>query len=256
MPSLDADLVRRLRRGQDKNVLRALFDAAVAAADPMLCVAPALPPRPSGRVVVVGAGKASARMGEAVEAAWGPCEGLIITRDGYARDLAGIAVAEASHPVPDRRGLEATQAMLSLLEGCGPDDLVLALISGGGSALLCCPAGQITLEEEQALTRALLSSGAPITDMNVLRKHLSRAKGGNLAAAAWPARMLSLIVSDVPGDDPAAIASGPTVPDRSTQAQALAVAARWSVPLSPAMIDVLEGPPVTRRPGTEAMSRV
>ncbi len=158
-------------------LLRRLFDRAVATADPMRCVPAALPPRPGGRVIVVGAGKASARMAEAVEAAWGPCEGLIITRDGYGRPTSGIEIVEASHPVPDARGLAATARMLRLLESLGEDDFVLALISGGGSALLVQPAGAITLAEKQAVNRELLASGAPIGEMNIVRKHLSPGEG-------------------------------------------------------------------------------
>jgi hypothetical protein len=189
---------------QPRAFLRELFDIAVAAADPMQRIPPALPPKPAGRVLVVGAGKASARMAVAVEAVWGPCEGLIITRVGYGRPLAGIEVAEASHPVPDARGLDATGRMLELLRSCGEGDFVLALISGGGSSLLSQPAGAITLEEERALNAALLASGAPIDAMNTVRKHLSLAKGGRLAAAAYPALMLALIVGRAgrrPGDD-------------------------------------------------------
>ena len=206
-----------------RSFLRSLFDAAVAAADPMRCVPAALPPKPAGRVVVVGAGKASARMAEAVEAVWGPCEGLVLTRYGYGRPTRGIEIVEAAHPVPDARGLAATARMLRLVEGLGEGDFVLALISGGGSALLVQPAGGITLAEKQAVNDALLASGAPIGEMNVVRKHLSRVKGGQLAAAAWPARMLALMISDIPGDDPALIASGPTVGDASTPADARAI---------------------------------
>ncbi|MBO9457028.1 glycerate kinase [Paracoccus sp. R12_1] len=235
--------------------LRQLFDAAVAASDPMRVIPKALPARPAGRVIVIGAGKASARMAEAVEARWGPCEGLVITRDGYGRYLQGVEVAEAAHPVPDVRGLEATRRMFDLLDQCGEEDFVLALISGGGSSLLTWPAGDVTLEEERAMTQALLASGAPITAMNALRKHLSRAKGGNLAAAAWPARMLSLIVSDVPGDDPAMIASGPTVIDDTTQREAREIARRWNIPLSPSMQAVLDGHSTTVSKGDIRISR-
>ena len=189
-------------------LLRAMFDRAVAVADPMESLAGFLPERPAGRVLVIGAGKASARMAEAVESVWGPCEGLVITRYGYARPTQGIEIVEAAHPVPDQAGVEATRRMLALLEDLGEGDFVLALISGGASALLCAPAGEVTLEEKQAVNRALLASGAPIGQMNLLRKHLSRVKGGQLAAAAYPARMLALMVSDVPGDDPALIGSG------------------------------------------------
>lgn len=223
-------------------LLRRLFDTAVAAADPMRCVPAALPPKPDGRVVVVGAGKASARMAEAVEAAWGPCEGLVITRDGYSRPCRGIEIVEASHPVPDARGRAATTRLLDLLDGLGPDDTVIALISGGASALLVQPAGQITLAEKQAINAALLASGAPIGEMNIVRKHLSLVKGGQLASAAWPARMMSLIVSDVAGDDPALIASGPTVGDGTRPQDAADILERWSIPVPSSAQDVLSGP--------------
>jgi len=209
--------------------LRALFDRAVAVADPMRSLAAHLPPRPAGRVVVVGAGKASARMAEAVEAAWGPCEGLVITRYGYARPCQRIEIVEAAHPVPDAAGAAATARMLARLKELGPDDVVLALISGGASALLVAPVEGVTLAQKQALNAALLASGAPIDRMNTVRKHLSRVKGGQLAAAAWPARMLTLMISDVPGDDPAMIGSGPTVGEASHAADALAVLAQWQV---------------------------
>lgn len=209
--------------------LRGLFDRAVEVADPMRSLAGVLPPKPAGRVVVVGAGKASARMAEAVEAVWGPCEGLVITRYGYARPCRGIEVVEAAHPVPDAAGAAATARMLELVEGLGEADFVLALISGGASALLVAPVEGVTLAEKQAVNAALLASGAPIDRMNTVRKHLSRVKGGQLAAAAWPARMLALMISDVPGDDPAFIGSGPTVGDASTVDEARAVLDRWGV---------------------------
>jgi glycerate 2-kinase len=236
-------------------LLRSLFDAAVAAADPMRCVPAALPPNPSGRLLVVGAGKASARMAEAVEAAWGPCEGLVLTRYGYARPTRGIEIVEAAHPVPDARGLAATARMLDLVAGLGEDDFILALISGGGSALLVQPAGAITLAEKQAVNDALLASGAPIGEMNIVRKHLSRVKGGQLAAAAWPARVLALMISDVPGDDPALIASGPTVGDASTPADARAILARWSIPVPPSVAAVLAGPSGVLAPGAPRLAR-
>ena len=212
-----------------ERLLRSLFDKAVEVADPMQSLAAHLPPKPAGRVIVVGAGKASARMAEAVEAEWGPCEGLVITRYGYARPCAGIEIVEAAHPVPDLAGVEATRRMLELLGGAEEGDFVLALISGGGSALLCAPAADITLEEKRALTDALLASGAPIGEINGIRKQISAVKGGKLAAAAWPARMLALMISDVPGDDPGDIASGPTVGDHGDAARALAALARWGV---------------------------
>jgi glycerate 2-kinase len=211
-------------------LLRQLFDLAVATADPMRVVAQHLPPPPKGRLVVIGAGKASARMAEAVEAHYGPCEGLVITRYGYGRPCQGIEIVEAAHPVPDAAGVAATARMLALLRGLGPEDFVLALISGGGSALLCAPAFGMTLAEKQAVNARLLASGAPISAMNLLRKHLSEVKGGQLAAAS-PAPMLALMISDVPGDDPGLIASGPTVGEASTAAEALAVADRWAVAL-------------------------
>jgi glycerate 2-kinase len=238
-----------------RSFLRSLFDAAVAAADPMKCVPAALPPKPAGRVVVVGAGKASARMAEAVESAWGPCEGLVLTRYGYARPTRGIELVEAAHPVPDALGLETTARMLKLVKGLGEDDFVLALVSGGGSSLLVQPAGDITLAEKQAINDALLASGAPIGEMNIVRKHLSRVKGGQLAAAAWPARMLALMISDIPGDDPALIASGPTVGDDSTPADACAILDRWHIAVPPSVEAVLAAPTGVLPPDAPALAR-
>ncbi|WP_395543428.1 glycerate kinase [Neotabrizicola sp. sgz301269] len=236
--------------------LRSLFDLAVEVADPMRMLASHLPPRPPGRVLVIGAGKASARMAEALEAAWGPCEGLVITRYGYGRPCRGIEIVEAAHPVPDAAGAAATARMLDLLQGLGSDDLVVALISGGASALLVAPAGQITLAEKQAVNAALLASGAPISAMNLLRKHLSRVKGGQLAAAAYPARMLALMISDVTGDDPALIGSGPTVPDASTAAEARAVLERWQIAAPQSVQAVLAGKTGVVPPGDPRLSRV
>lgn len=209
--------------------LRGLFRAAVAQADPMLVLAPHLPERPKGRLLIVGAGKASARMAEAVEAHYGPCEGYVITRYGYGRPCQGIEIAEASHPVPDAAGEAATLELLRRVSGLTEDDLVIALISGGGSALLCATAVGVSLGDKQGLNAALLASGAPIGQMNAVRKHLSRVKGGRLAVACAPARVLSLMISDVPGDDPQMIASGPTVGDRTTPEAALAILARWKI---------------------------
>ena len=214
---------------QAEPFLRQLFDRAVEVADPMRSLKDFLPEKPKGRIIVVGAGKASARMAEAVEAAWGPCEGLVITRYGYARPCQGIEIVEAAHPVPDAAGLEATARMLSLVDSAQEGDFVLALISGGASALLVQPVPGVSLAEKQAVNQALLASGAPIARMNTVRKRLSRVKGGQLAAAAWPADLLALIISDVPGDDPAFIGSGPTVGDPSTPADALAVIQQWQV---------------------------
>lgn len=238
------------------DLLRAMFDRAVAVADPMQSLGQSLPPKPPGRVVVIGAGKASARMAEAVEAAWGPCEGLVITRYGYARPCKGIEIVEAAHPVPDAAGVAATRRMLDLLSGLGEGDFVLALISGGGSALLCAPAPGITLSEKQALTQSLLASGAPIGDINGIRKEISAVKGGRLAAAAYPARMLALMISDVPGDDPGDIASGPTVGHRGDAVRALATLARWGVTPPPSIDGFLRagGDPVL--PDDPRLSRV
>lgn len=236
--------------------LRALFDRAVAVADPMRMIAAHLPDRPAGRVVVVGAGKASARMAEAVEAAWGPCEGLVITRYGHARPCRGIEVVEAGHPVPDAAGVAATARMLALLGTLGAGDFVLALISGGASALLVAPAQGVTLAEKQAVNAALLASGAPIGAMNTVRKHLSRVKGGQLAAAAWPARMLALMISDVPGDDPAVIGSGPTVGDASSPADARAVLARWGVAVPASVTAALSRPTGVVAPGDARLALV
>ena len=240
----------------DAIFLRRLFDRAVETADPMRFIAPNLPERPKGRLLVVGAGKASARMAEAVEAEWGRCEGLVITRYGYGRRVEGIEIALAAHPVPDQAGVEATARMLDMLTGLGPDDLVLMLISGGASALLCAPAGDMTLAEKQAVNASLLASGAPIDRMNVLRKHLSRVKGGQLAAAAAPAQVVALMISDVPGDDPAMIGSGPTVGDASSAADALAIVERWQIDLPDSARAVLEGRSGVIPPGDQRLSKV
>jgi hydroxypyruvate reductase len=237
-------------------LLRRLFDRAVVVADPMQSLASVLPPRPTGRVVVIGAGKASARMAEAVEAAWGPCEGLVITRYGYGRPCAGIEIALAAHPVPDAAGVAATERMLNLLAGLGADDFVLALISGGASSLLVQPAGRITLVEKQAINQALLASGASIGRMNAVRKHLSRVKGGGLAAAAYPARMLALMISDVPGDDPGTIGSGPTVGEASTPDAAAAILAQYGIDVPASVHAVLDGPGCAITPDDPRLSRV
>ena len=223
-----------------ENLLRSLFASAVETADPMLRIPEALPEKPEGRILVVGAGKASARMAEAVESVWGPCEGLVITRYGYSRSCEGVDIIEAGHPIPDENGAEATRRILEILAELGPDDFVLALISGGGSALLTDPAGGISPEEKQEINAALLASGAPIGQMNIVRKHLSRVKGGQLAAAAYPARMLSLMISDVPGDDPADIASGPTVGDISVPEQALNILQAFQIDVPESIRLVLE----------------
>lgn len=214
--------------------LRRLFDAAVAAAMPSRCVPARLPPAPEGRTVVVGAGKASAAMAAAVEANWpGALSGLVVTRYGHAVPCRHVEIVEAAHPVPDAAGEAAARRILELVQGLGPDDLVLALISGGGSSLLALPAPGLSLDDKQALSRALLRSGASIDEMNCVRKHLSAIKGGRLAAAAHPARLVALLISDVPGDDPAVIASGPTVGDPTTRHDALALIAKYGIDLAP-----------------------
>ncbi|MET1412507.1 glycerate kinase [Roseibium sp. HPY-6] len=241
---------------QPAEALRDLFQRAVEVADPMKSLSAFLPEKPGGRVVVIGAGKASARMAEAVEAVWGPCEGLVITRYGYGRPCQGIEIVEAAHPVPDEAGLNATRRLLSLLEGLGEDDFVLALISGGASALLTSPAGEISLSEKQLVNQKLLSSGAPIGQMNTVRKHLSAVKGGQLAAAAYPAHMQALLLSDVPGDDPAEIGSGPTVGDQSSQDDASAILDNWALEVPDTVKNVLAGPTGVIPPDDERLSRV
>jgi hydroxypyruvate reductase len=216
--------------------LRSLFDAAVAAADPRRVLAAHLPDKPAtGRCIVVGAGKSAAVMAAALEAAWPDIEltGTVVTRYGHAVPTARIEVIEAAHPVPDANSEKGARRLLERVQGLGPDDLVLALISGGGSALLALPAPGLTLADKQAVNRALLHSGATITEMNAVRKHLSGIKGGRLAAAAAPARVVTLAISDVPGDDPAVIASGPTVPDPTSFATARALLARYGIDPSP-----------------------
>ncbi|NKB47783.1 MAG: DUF4147 domain-containing protein [Alphaproteobacteria bacterium] len=218
------------------DLLRALFDAAVAAAQPERCLPAHLPTPSKGRTIVVGAGKASASMARALEAHWPePLEGLVVTRYGHAVTCERIEIVEAAHPVPDTAGLKAAQRILDLMAGLTADDLVITLISGGGSSLLTLPAPGLTLADKQAVNTALLQSGAPIDAMNCVRKHLSAIKGGRLARAAAPARLEALIISDVPGDDPAIIASGPTVPDPSTFAEANAVVARYEIALPAAV---------------------
>ncbi|SDB07748.1 glycerate kinase type-2 family protein [Bauldia litoralis] len=224
------------RADEPRAFLRSLLDAAVAAALPARVVPPHLPPPPRGRTIVIGAGKASAAMARAVEDNWpGPLEGLVVTRSGHGVPCERIEIVEASHPVPDARGHEAAGRILALAGSAGPDDLVLCLISGGGSALLTLPADGLTLEDKQAVNRALLASGADITAMNAVRKHLSAIKGGRLAAAASPAPMVSLLISDVPGDDPSVIGSGPTVPDATTFADARGILARYGITPPPAV---------------------
>ena len=224
-----------------QRLLRRMFDAAIAAAQPALCVPPLLPPAPKGRLVVIGAGKASAAMARAVEQHWpGPLSGLVVTRYGYAVPCERIEIVEAAHPGPDAAGEKAAARLLQTVQGLGADDLVLCLISGGGSALLPLPLPGLTLADLQALNQALLASGASITEMNCVRRHLSAIQGGRLAAACHPARVLNLLLSDVPGDDPIDIASGPTVPDPTTCADALAILRRYRIRVPPTALAWLE----------------
>jgi glycerate 2-kinase len=213
-----------------RTLLIDMLDAAIASAQPARCVPPHLPPRPKGRTIVVGAGKASAAMARAVEENWaGPLSGLVVTQYGYRVPCETIEIVEASHPVPDAAGETAARRILDLVSALGPDDLVLCLISGGGSALMPLPAGGLTLADKQAVNRALLRSGANIGEMNCVRKHLSAIKGGRLAAAADPAHVVTLLISDVPGDSPSVIASGPTAADPTTFADALAILAKYGI---------------------------
>ncbi|MCC0029731.1 MAG: glycerate kinase [Brucellaceae bacterium] len=218
--------------------LTGLFEAAVSAADPNVCIAGHLPQKPKGRTIVIGAGKGAAQLAQAFEQAWGgPLEGAIVTRYGYGAECRSVEVLEASHPVPDANGLEGSKRLLQCVSGLTEDDLVVALVCGGGSALLPAPPDGLMLEDEIALNEALLASGAPITAMNTIRKHVSVIKGGRLAAAAYPARMVSLLVSDIPGDDPAQIASGPTVPDSTSRQDALRLIEQYGLDLPQAVID-------------------
>ncbi|HTC08943.1 MAG TPA: glycerate kinase [Acetobacteraceae bacterium] len=228
--------------GRARAALRTLFDAAVAAADPHKVLAARLPDRPKGRCVVVGGGKSAAVMAAALEDAWPDIDliGTVVTRYGHAVRTKRIEVIEASHPVPDVNSARGAHRLLERVRGLGPDDLVLALMSGGASALCAAPAPGLTLADKQEINRALLASGANITEMNCVRKHLSAIKGGRLAAAAAPARVITLAISDVPGDDPAVIGSGPTVPDRTTFADARAIIARYGIAPSPAAARRLE----------------
>ncbi|GAB5471377.1 MAG: glycerate kinase [Rhodospirillales bacterium] len=238
-------------------LLRAMFQAAVDAALPERVLAAHLPPPPSGRTLVVGAGKASAAMAAALEAAWeGPLSGLVVTRYGHAVACREIEIVEAAHPVPDAAGEAAARRMLDLAATLEDGDLMIALISGGGSSLLSLPAPGLTLADKQAVNRGLLACGASIGEMNCLRKHLSAIKGGRLAAAAYPARTLSLIISDVPGDDPAVIASGPTVGDGTSLADARAILKRYDLDVPPAVAAALEDPRnESPDPAAEGLSR-
>ncbi|TGR19417.1 MULTISPECIES: glycerate kinase [unclassified Mesorhizobium] len=226
-----------------KVFLISIFNAAVAAADPERTIRDHLPARPRGRTIVIGAGKGSAQMAAAFEKVWdGLIEGLVVTRYGYGARCERIEIIEAAHPVPDAAGLEASRRLLEKVQGLTADDLVVALISGGGSALLPSPAAGLTLADEIAVNEALLASGAPIAAMNTIRKHLSAIKGGRLAAAAWPAKVVSLVVSDIPGDNPALVASGPTVPDTGSRDDALASISAYGMKLPDTVMAHIQSP--------------
>jgi glycerate 2-kinase len=232
-------------------LLRAMFDAAIDAAQPALCVPRHLPSPPRGRLVVIGAGKASAAMARAVEDNWrGELSGVVVTRYGYSVPCQRIDVIEAAHPVPDAASVAASERILAAVRDLRPEDLVLCLISGGASALLVRPLPGLTLEDKQAVNRALLKSGATIREMNCVRRHLSGVKGGRLGAACHPARLITLLISDVPGDNPVDIGSGPTVADPSTCADALAILRRYAIEVSAQVSEILEsGGGETLKPG-------
>ncbi|WP_230532317.1 glycerate kinase type-2 family protein [Microvirga roseola] len=217
----------------DAEILRTLFEAALNAALPEGKFDAVLPEKPKGRTIVLGAGKASARMAAAFEEAWarvgGTCEGLVVTRYGHAAPTRSVEIVEASHPVPDEAGLQAARRILALAREAGPDDLVVCLISGGASALLSLPVEGVSLADKQALNRALLKSGAPIGEMNLVRKSLSAIKGGRLAAAVGQAQLVTYLISDVPGDDPSSIGSGPTIPERIDPETALSILRRYDI---------------------------
>ena len=241
-----------------RQLLRAMLDAAIGVALPEKCLPPHLPPRPKGRMIVVGAGKAGGSMAKAVEDHWdGPLEGLVVTRYGHGAPCKRIELIEASHPVPDTAGEEAAKRILTTVAGLAPDDLVLCLISGGGSALLGLPAEGLRLSDKQSVNKALLKSGATIAEMNCVRRHLSAIKGGRLAAAAAPARVVTLMISDVPGDDPSVIASGPTVADPTTSADALAILKKYSIEVPDHVRSYLTLPKAeTLKPGDPRLATV
>jgi len=241
-----------------RELLRKMFDAAVNAAQPEHCIPPHLPALPRGRLLVIGAGKASAAMAKAVEEHWaGELSGLVVTRYGYAAPCRRIEIVEAAHPVPDAAGLMAARRILDLVQRLSTEDLVLCLISGGGSSLLVLPAEGLTLEDKQAVNMALLKSGASISEMNCVRRHLSTIKGGRLAAACHPAKVVTLLISDVPGDNPIDIASGPTVPDPTTCADALDIIKRYGIEVSRKVVNILEsGRGETVKPGDPRLAGI
>lgn len=242
------------------SIMREMFEAAIASAQPKLCVPPHLPSpgEVKGRLIVIGAGKASAAMARAVEDHWaGPLSGLVVTRYGYSVPCERIEIVEAAHPVPDQAGLDAAQRMLQVVQALSADDVVLCLISGGGSSLLPLPLPGISLHDKQQVNRALLASGATISEMNTVRRHLSAIKGGRLAAACHPARVINLLLSDVPGDRPLDIASGPTVADPSNCEDALAIVRRYGIELPAHMLKVLSsGAGESVKPADPRIARV
>jgi hydroxypyruvate reductase len=245
-------------RSDPQQLLRRLFDAAIASAQADVCIPRHLPPRPAGRTIVIGAGKASAAMARAFERHWnGPLEGLVVTRYGYRVDCDNIEILEAAHPVPDQAGLDAAQRILNYVSDLTADDLVVCLISGGGSALMPLPLDGLVLADKQAINRDLLACGASISEMNCVRRHLSAIKGGRLAAACHPARVVNLLISDVPGDDPNDIASGPTVADPTTCADALGIIDRYGIGLPEAARALLEsGDGETVKPDDARLAQV
>jgi glycerate 2-kinase len=238
-------------------LLRDMFEAAIASAQPSVCIPPHLPPPPGGRLIVVGAGKGSAAMARTVEQHWpGPLSGLVVTRYGYGVPCERIEIVEAAHPVPDAAGMGAAQRMLELVRNLTENDLVLCLVSGGGSALAPLPAPGLTLDAKQAVNRALLASGATISEINCVRRHLSAIKGGRLGAACHPASVWTLLISDVPGDRPIDIASGPTVADPTTCADALNIVRRYGIELPPPARELLEsGRGESIKPGDPRLAR-
>jgi glycerate 2-kinase len=233
----------------DAEILRTLFDAALNAALPEGKFDGRLPPKPQGRTIVLGAGKASARMATAFEEAWtragGTCEGLVVTRYGHAAPTRFVEIVEASHPVPDEAGVNAARRILALAQQAGPDDLVVCLMSGGASALLSLPAEGVTLADKQALNRALLRSGAPIGEMNLVRKSLSAIKGGRLAAAVGQAQLVTYLISDVPGDDPSSIGSGPTIPEYIDPEVALTILRKYGIDVPAHVLQVIRSNAIT-----------
>ncbi|OKH89471.1 glycerate kinase [Thalassospira sp. TSL5-1] len=248
-----------------REILQKLMTAALVAADPAVQIPRHMPEQPKGKTIVIGAGKASAHMARSFEECWikenGSKDianrlcGLVVTRYGHAAPCEHIEIVEASHPVPDEAGQKAAGRILEMAQNAGPDDLIVCMISGGGSALLALPAPGITLEDKQAISKALLKSGATISEMNCVRKHLSAIKGGRLALAGSRAKMITYLVSDVPGDDPAIIASGPTIPDPTTQQDALAILKRYDIALPEAANKLLADPEhETVKPGHDCFN--